>query len=189
MQTRTFDIEGPVLVVPPRFGDARGWLSPVWTRGECEAAIGRPFAAMQENHAYTAGRGTLRGLHFQRPPHMQAKLVRCLSGRVLDVAVDIREGSPAYGRHVAAELTAERGEQLFVPRGFAHGYLTLEADCEVAYLLDGAYSPEHEAGLLWSDPALAIGWPQAGSITVNARDAAYPALKDLRPLPAEGAAP
>jgi dTDP-4-dehydrorhamnose 3,5-epimerase len=122
----------------------------------------------------------LRGLHFQRPPRAQDKLVRCVSGAILDVAVDIRRGSPTYGRWVGAELSAENGAQLLVPKGFAHAYCTLTDTCEVLYKVTDYYAPEAEATLRWNDPALAIDWTiPASEVTTNARDAAAPLLADL----------
>lgn len=169
----------PRLLVPHRHGDARGWFAETWNRARAaEAGITADFC--QDNQSVSAARHTLRGLHFQRPPHAQAKLVRCLKGRIWDVAVDIRHGSPSFGHWVAAELTAERGEQLFVPHGFAHGFLTLEPDCEVAYKVDAFYAPDCDAGVAWNDPALAIAWPlDGGTPVLSEKDTAQPRLADL----------
>ena len=171
----------PRLLVPRRHGDARGWFTETWNRArEAEAGITADFC--QDNQSFSAARFTLRGLHFQRPPHAQAKLVRCVKGRIWDVAVDIRLGSPSFGQWVAAELTAAGGEQLFVPAGFAHGFLTLEPDCEVAYKVDDFYAPDCDAGLAWNDPALAIAWPLDGAMPVlSEKDTALPRLADLSP--------
>jgi dTDP-4-dehydrorhamnose 3,5-epimerase len=171
-----------LLITPKRHGDARGWFSETWSRkGLAEAAgIGPDF--VQDNQAFNARKGTLRGLHFQKPPHPQAKLVRVLKGAIYDVAVDIREGSPSFGRWVAAELTAERGEQLFVPRGFAHGYCTLTDDTELFYKVDGLYAPETEGGVAWNDPDLAIAWPLDGEPVLSAKDQVLPRLKELGPV-------
>ena len=172
-------LPGVLIVTPRRFGDARGWFEETWSvRALVEAGFTRPF--VQDNHAMSGRRGTLRGLHFQAPPRAQDKLLRCARGAVLDVAVDIRRGSPTYGRSVAVELSEENGRQLLVPRGFAHGYLTLTDRADVLYKVTDAYAPETEGGLLWSDPALAIDWPVAPEeAAVNARDAAWPVLAAL----------
>ena len=125
-------------------------------------------------------RGTVRGLHFQTPPRAQDKLLRVVRGAILDVAVDIRRGSPSYGQSVAVELSDENGLQLLVPRGFAHGFMTLTDRADVLYKVTDVYAPETEGGILWNDPSLGIDWPVAASdVTVNARDAAWPALADL----------
>jgi dTDP-4-dehydrorhamnose 3,5-epimerase len=167
------------LLVPRRFEDARGFLSETYSRQRlAEAGIGD--ALVQENHSYSAVRGTVRGLHFQAPPFAQAKLVRVLRGAVFDVAVDIRRGSPTYGRHVAAVLSRDNWTQLYVPAGFAHGFCTLEPDTEVLYKLDAAYAPQAEGGLAWDDPDLGIDWPVATADAVlSDKDRVYPRLKDL----------
>ena len=173
-------LPGVLIVTPRRFDDARGWFEETWSgRALAEAGFTRPF--VQDNHAMSGKLGTLRGLHFQAPPHAQDKLLRCPRGAVLDVAVDIRRGSPTYGRSVAVELSEENGRQLLAPRGFAHGYLTLTERADVLYKVTDAYAPETEGGLLWSDPALGIDWPVAPEeAVVNARDAAWPTLADLQ---------
>lgn len=175
-----------LLITPKRHGDARGWFAETWNR-KAYAAAGVACDFLQDNQAYNAKAGTLRGIHFQRSPRAQAKLVRVLKGAILDVAVDLRAGSASFGRWVAAELTAERGEQLLVPRGFGHAYQTLTDDCELAYKVDGDYAPELEGGVIWDDPDLAIAWPLAPS-SLSDKDLALPALKDLQPLrPSPGA--
>ena len=172
-------LPGVLILTPRRFGDARGWFEETWSaRVLAEAGFTRPF--VQDNHAVSARRGVLRGLHFQAPPRSQDKLLRCARGAVLDVAVDIRRGSPTYGRAEAVELSEENGRQLLVPRGFAHGYLTLTDRADVLYKVTDGYAPETEGGLLWSDPALGIEWPVgAEEAVVNARDAAWPTLAGL----------
>ena len=173
-------LPGVLILTPRRFGDARGWFEETWSaRALADAGFTRPF--VQDNHAMSGSRGVLRGLHFQAPPRAQDKLLRVVRGAVLDVAVDIRRGSPTFGRSVAVELSEENGRQLLVPRGFAHGYLTLTERADVLYKVTDTYAPETEGGLLWSDPALGIDWPLSpGEATVNARDAAWPTLADLR---------
>ena len=148
----------PILLKPRRFSDARGWLMETYSSGKAQA-IGIDFPFVQDNHSYSAQEGTVRGLHFQRPPHAQAKLVRCVRGAIMDYAVDIRRNSPTYGKYVAARLTAGGAEQLFVPVGFAHGFVTLEADVEVVYKVSGRYAPECDDGIVWDDPTIAIDWP------------------------------
>ncbi|HSV04727.1 MAG TPA: dTDP-4-dehydrorhamnose 3,5-epimerase [Phenylobacterium sp.] len=169
-----------LLITPVRHGDARGWFAETWsTKLMAEAGLKHPF--VQDNQAFNARAGTVRGLHFQKAPHAQGKLVRVLRGAIYDVAVDVRPGSPGYGRWVAAELTAEGGEQLFVPRGFAHGYCTLRDDTELFYKVDGDYAPELEGGVAWDDPDLAIPWPLAGEPVMSDKDKKLPRLSDLPP--------
>ena len=166
------------LLKPKRFADERGWFSEIYNESHFLAA-GITTRFVQDNHSLSRGAGVLRGLHFQTPPHGQAKLVRCVRGRIFDVAVDIRRGSPTYGRWVAAELSAERGEQLFVPIGFAHGFLTLEPDTEVIYKVTEYYAPEHDRGILWNDPDLGIDWPVSESdASLSDRDRHHPRLRD-----------
>ena len=164
------------LVSCPRYGDSRGFFSEVYNhRAFAEAGIDQLF--VQDNHARSGAAGTLRGLHFQSPPFAQDKLVRVARGRIFDVAVDIRKGSPTFGRHVSAELSADAWNQLLVPAGFAHGYLTLEPDTEVLYKVTSYYEPAHDHGILWSDPALAIEWPTVGKpFTISDKDTRLPPL-------------
>ncbi len=167
------------LVKPKRHGDDRGWFTETYNRRNF-AAIGVPGEFVQDNHAYSRPRFVLRGLHFQAPPSAQTKLVRCVAGAIWDVAVDIRRGSPTFGQWVAAELTAANGWQLLAPRGFAHGYVTLEPDTEVQYKVDSYYDPATEGGLIWNDPDLALPWPLNGETPViAAKDLTLPALADF----------
>jgi dTDP-4-dehydrorhamnose 3,5-epimerase len=169
-----------LLITPRRHGDARGWFAETWSRQNlAEAGVEADF--VQDNQAYNARKGTVRGLHFQQAPHPQAKLVRVVRGAIYDVAVDVRPGSPTFGRWVGAELTAAGGEQLFVPRGFAHGYCTLTDDCELLYKVDGLYAPQTEGGVAWNDPDLGIDWPLAGEAVLSDKDKALPTLKDMPP--------
>jgi dTDP-4-dehydrorhamnose 3,5-epimerase len=171
-----------LLITPRRHGDARGWFSETWSRKSL-AAAGLDIDFVQDNQAFNARSGTVRGLHFQTAPHPQAKLVRVLAGAILDVAVDVRAGSPTLGRWVSARLTAEGGEQLFVPRGFAHGYCTLCDDVMLAYKVDGDYSPQTEGGVIWNDPDLAIDWPvPPDQAVLSDKDLVLPRLADLPPL-------
>jgi dTDP-4-dehydrorhamnose 3,5-epimerase len=168
-----------LLITPKRHGDARGWFSETWSKATlAKAGIEHDF--VQDNQAFSAAQGTVRGLHFQRAPYAQAKLVRVLKGAIYDVAVDIRPGSATYGKWVGATLTAEGGEQILVPRGFAHGYCTIVPDTELAYKVDNTYAPQAEGGLLWCDPAMGIDWPiRPDEAVINARDAELPTLKEL----------
>lgn len=179
MHFQQFDIPSLLLITPKRHGDTRGWFSEVFREDVFRQHAG-DFHFVQHNQSYSAPKGTVRGLHFQLEPRAQGKLVRCPRGRVLDVAVDLRASSPTFGKHVAVELSAENGEQLWVPPGFAHGFCTLEADCELAYLVTDYYSPEHDRGLLWNDPALGIDWPVSGDdAMLSPKDKAQPLLTDL----------
>lgn len=167
------------ILKPRRFGDVRGWFSETFNRQAlAEAGIGVDF--VQDNESLSAAPGTIRGLHFQTPGFAQTKLVRVLTGAVFDVAVDIRQGSPTCGAHVAVELTAENGHQLLVPKGFAHAFCTLLPDTRVFYKVDVYYSPAHDAGIRWDDPALAIDWPVApDKATLSDKDRQLPLLADL----------
>ena len=168
-----------VLLRTPRYGDARGWFSETWSRARF-AAAGIDCDFVQDNQSRSEPQGVVRGLHFQTPPYAQAKLVRCLRGAILDVAVDLRVGAPTFGQAHAVELSADTGDQLFVPPGFAHGFVTLTPGAEVAYKVSAPYAPAHEAGLAWNDPELDIPWPVAADQAVLAdRDRAWPRLRDL----------
>lgn len=172
-------IEGVFTLEPKKHGDARGFFSEVF-RADVLADRGVDLSWTQDNHAYSAAGGVVRGLHFQSPPHAQAKLIRVTRGSIYDVAVDIRQGSPTYGQHVAVELSDRNWMQLFVPAGFAHGYCTLEPHTEVLYKVSGQYSPEAEGGLRWDDPDIAIKWPLVASdAVVSPKDAAWPTFRDL----------
>lgn len=168
----------PQRIVPVRHGDARGWFSETYSRRQlAERGIDCEF--VQDNHSFSARRGTLRGIHFQVPPHAQAKLVRCIAGAIFDVAVDLRRGSPTYGQWVGTALTADGGEQLLVPEGFGHGFLTLTDNVQVGYKASGYYAPECDAGLAWDDPDIAIAWPTDAIVPVlSAKDEALPRLRD-----------
>ncbi|MCK8787204.1 dTDP-4-dehydrorhamnose 3,5-epimerase [Roseomonas sp. NAR14] len=177
-----FEIDGPLLIGVRRFGDARGFFSETYSRRDF-AAIGVEAEFVQDNHSLSAPVGTVRGLHFQVPPYAQAKLVRVLRGAVLDVAVDLRHGSPTFGHHITAELSAANGLQLYVPVGFAHGFCTLLPDTEVAYKVSEVYAPDCDRGLAWDDPALGIEWPVAREAAVlSDKDRRQPRLADLPPL-------
>lgn len=146
------------IIRPTRHGDARGWFTESYNRDRF-AKLGIECAFVQDNHSLSVPAYTLRGLHFQTPPYAQAKLVRCIRGRIFDIAVDVRRDSPTFGKWVGAELSAENGHQLFVPIGFAHGFMTLEPDCEVVYKCSALYAPEHDGGIIWNDPDIGVDWP------------------------------
>jgi dTDP-4-dehydrorhamnose 3,5-epimerase len=176
------DLQGPKLIEARRFGDHRGFFLETYSARDF-AALGIDAAFVQDNHSLSAEPGTVRGLHFQRPPVAQGKLVRVLRGAILDVAVDIRRGSPTYGRHVAVELSAANARQLYVPVGFAHGFCTLQPDTEVAYKVTDFYAPAEERAVLWNDPDLALPWPVApDAARLSEKDRAAPRLRDLPPV-------
>lgn len=170
--------ELPRLIVPQRFADSRGWFCETFNARRL-AALGLAVDFVQDNESWSARRGTVRGLHLQAPPHAQAKLVRAVRGRIYDVAVDVRRGSPTYGRFVGAELSAENGRQLFVPVGFAHGFCTLDDDVLVAYKVSGFYDRASEGGIRFDDAEIGIPWPlpEEGAC-VSDKDALLPALRD-----------
>lgn len=171
------------LLRTKRLGDDRGYFAETYNRRRfAEAGIAAAF--VQDNESLSVASGTLRGLHYQLPPHAQAKLIRVLRGRIYDVAVDIRRGSATFGQHAAAQLDAEQGDQLFVPRGFAHGFVTLEADTVVAYKVDAFHAPEAERGIAWDDPAIGIAWPVAATVvTLSGKDRHNPLLADAEVFP------
>jgi dTDP-4-dehydrorhamnose 3,5-epimerase len=172
-------IPGPLLIVPRVFRDGRGFFLETWSERDL-AALGVAERFVQDNHSFSAAAGTVRGMHFQLPPRPQAKLVRALRGAVLDVVVDLRRGSPTYGRHAAAELSAADARQVYVPAGFAHGFCTLEPETEVAYKTSAYYDPGLERGVAWDDPDLALPWPVAAARAVlSDKDRRLPRLHDL----------
>ena len=179
MQVTELESAGVKLVGPsPRYPDARGWFSEHWSRRSFEAAgVANDF--VQDNLAWSARAGTVRGLHFQSPPSAQAKLVAVLRGAVLDVVVDIRKGSPTYGQHVRAELTAENGLMMLAPPGTAHGLVTLSDDTLVMYKVDAFFDLANDRALRWNDPALGIAWPDLAGAQVSEKDAVAPLLADL----------
>jgi dTDP-4-dehydrorhamnose 3,5-epimerase len=164
---------------PPKFVDRRGFFSETYNK-RVLAKAGIDLEFVQDNHALSVHRGVLRGLHFQIPPVAQHKLVRVIRGAVFDVAVDLRKGSPTFGKHVAVTLSAEEWNQLLVPVGFAHGFCTLADDTEVAYKMTDYYSPEHERGIIWNDPALGISWPVSDEDAIlSEKDRQWPAFSGL----------
>ena len=188
-------ITTPTLLRPRRFGDNRGWFMETYSENFA-AVAGITDRFVQDNQSFSAFEGTIRGIHFQRSPYAQAKLVRCVRGSVLDYAVDLRRASPTYGQHVAARLTADGGEQLYIPVGFGHAFVTLAPNVEVAYKCTEAYAPDCEGGVLWSCPMIGIDWPlPASGPVLSDKDRLLPTLAEfdspfeydgqpLKPLPA-----
>ncbi|MFF2286152.1 dTDP-4-dehydrorhamnose 3,5-epimerase [Peribacillus butanolivorans] len=167
-----------VIVIEPKvFGDHRGWFTETYNDAAFKKA-GININFVQDNHSFSATKGTLRGLHYQKNPKAQTKLVRCTRGSIFDVAVDIREGSPTYGEWYGVELSAENKKQLLVPKGFAHGFMTLTDDVEVQYKVDELYSPENDRGIIWNDPEIGIEWPFDIQPVLSAKDEKAPPLKD-----------
>jgi len=158
MQVDEFDIEGVLLIRPRKFADERGFFMETFSAKTFNDAVGEKTVFVQDNHSLSKQAGTVRGLHFQSPPHAQGKLVRCTRGAIIDVAVDVRSGSKTYGQHIRAELTAENASQLWVPAGFLHGFATLMPDTEVQYKVTDIYAPDCDGNVRWNDPDLAIDW-------------------------------
>ena len=181
MELRPTQLDGVVEFMPRQHGDTRGWFSEVFRDDVC-LANGIDIDWVQDNQSFSAEAGTLRGLHLQAPPHAQDKLVRVLAGSVLDVAVDIRVGSPSYGQWVAVELTAGKLNALLVPKGFAHGFITLEPDTMVLYKVSAYYNRQSERAIAWDDPDLAIAWPVGLAPVLSDKDQVAPAFKDLGPV-------
>lgn len=181
MQVEALEISDVKILTPKRFGDARGFFSETYNKAAL-AEHGLDLDFVQDNHSMSQAIGVLRGLHFQTPPFAQDKLVRVVKGRIFDVAVDIRRGSPTFGKWVGAEISAEAWNQILVPVGFAHGFVTLEPDTEVIYKVTAPYAPDHDKGIAWNDPSIAIDWPLNGiEPTLSDKDTKHPALADLPP--------
>jgi len=187
VQIEATSLPGVMALVPRRFGDARGWFSESWNRRTLRAAGLDLPDFVQDNHSLSTAPGTIRGLHYQAPPHAQGKLVRCGRGRLLDVAVDARRGSPTYGRWVAAELSFENGRQLWIPAGFLHGFATLEPDTEIVYKCTDHYAPDCDGAVRFD--SLGIDWGVApDAAQLSPKDAAAPAFADwVSPFLWEGA--
>lgn len=171
-------LPGVLILTPRRFGDARGFFSESWSR-RVMAEAGLDFDFVQDNHSLSSRAGTVRGLHFQAPPHAQAKLVRCGRGRLFDVAVDIRRGSPTWGRWVGVDLSAENGRQLLIPAGFLHGFVTREPDTEICYKCTDYYAPAADGAVRYDDPDIGIDWGLTEEPVLSAKDAAAPRLRDF----------
>jgi dTDP-4-dehydrorhamnose 3,5-epimerase len=179
MKIRTFDIDGVLLIEPKRFHDMRGFFCETYNAAEL-AKFGLDLNFVQDNISLSTAAGTVRGLHFQAPPFAQHKLVRVVRGAILDVAVDIRVGSPTFGKHVSLELSAENGLQLFIPAGFAHGFATLRPLTEIAYKVSEPYSHAHDQGIFWDDPALRIPWTvSAERAVLSPKDEELPLLREI----------
>jgi dTDP-4-dehydrorhamnose 3,5-epimerase len=182
MQLIETEIPAVKVLVPKKFGDHRGFFSEVYS-DKLLASLGIEARFIQDNHSLSAEKGVVRGLHYQLPPMAQDKLIRVVRGAIVDVAVDIRRGSPTFGKHVACVLSAENWKQMFVPAGFAHGFATLEPNTEVLYKVTNYYSPAHERGVRWNDPKLGIDWKTAEDAAVlSERDRKHPMLADMTDL-------
>lgn len=180
MKIITTEIEGVKIIEPDRFGDSRGWFSEVYSLERYRAA-GIDAEFVQDNESFSS-KGVIRGLHWQASPHTQAKLVRVTRGAVWDVAVDIRKGSKTYGKHVSVELSAENGRQLFIPRGFAHGFVVLEDNTLFSYKCDNYYSSDADRGMRFDDPALGIEWPKMDiPLTLSEKDMKQPMFAEIEP--------
>ena len=172
------EIQGVYIIEPKVFGDSRGYFFESYSRREFEAKVG-PVEFVQDNESKSCY-GVVRGLHFQKPPHAQAKLVRVVKGKVLDVAVDLRKDSPTYGRHVSVELSEHNHRQVFIPKGFAHGFSVLSEEAVFQYKCDDYYAPETECAIAWNDPELNIDWRiPADQVILSEKDKRHPELKDL----------
>jgi dTDP-4-dehydrorhamnose 3,5-epimerase len=171
------NLEGVIVVDPAVFGDHRGWFMESYNEAQFKEA-GIELTFTQDNQSFSAEKGTLRGLHYQLAPKAQTKLVRCTRGTIFDVAVDIRKGSPTYGKWFGVELSAENKKQLLVPKGFAHGFMTLTEYAEVQYKVDELYAPECDRGIMWNDPEINIEWPIDVQPVLSAKDEKAPLLKD-----------
>ncbi|RWB74611.1 MAG: dTDP-4-dehydrorhamnose 3,5-epimerase [Mesorhizobium sp.] len=176
LEVRPLGLDGVLEIVPKRHGDARGFFTETWN-AERFGEAGIHLAFVQDNHSYSAAAGVLRGLHYQLPPRAQDKLLRVVRGSVFDVAVDIRRASPTFGKWVGLEVSAEMGNQILVPKGFAHGFVTLVPDTEVIYKVTDTYSPEHDRSIRFDDPAIGIAWPAlAGGYQLSDKDQKAPTL-------------
>ena len=180
MKVTETEIPGLKIIEPDVFGDNRGWFCETYNAERyCKAGIDVTF--VQDNESFSS-KGVVRGLHWQAAPHTQAKLVRVIKGAVLDVAVDIRKGSPTFGKHVAVMLSAENRRQFFIPRGFAHGFIVLEDNTLFSYKCDNLYCPSADMGMRFDDPALGIEWPDLGiPMTLSAKDQKHPTLAEIQP--------
>jgi dTDP-4-dehydrorhamnose 3,5-epimerase len=178
VQLEAFSIPGLKKITPARFGDSRGYFSEVFKREWFRENI-EDVEFVQDNESLSAQAGTVRGLHFQMAPFAQGKLVRCIQGKLLDVAVDIRTGSPTFGQSTAIELSSENGDQLWIPVGFAHGFMTLVDDTVISYKVTAPYSAAHDRGLKWDDPAVGINWPKMDTYVLSEKDAKQPLLSEL----------
>ena len=173
------ELEGVLIVEPAVFGDHRGWFMETFSEAKFQE-MGLQLKFVQDNQSFSATKGTLRGLHYQINPKAQTKLVRCTKGAIFDVAVDIRHGSPSYGKWFGIELTADNKKQLLIPKGFAHGFMTITDDVEVQYKCDELYAPECDGGILWNDPEIGIQWPIHIQPILSSKDEKAPLLKESK---------
>lgn len=181
MKVEYLPLRGLAKVVPSRLGDHRGYFSEVFKDSWFRENVA-DVTFLQENESLSSAVGTLRGLHFQRDPFAQGKLVRCIAGKIFDVAVDIRNGSSTYGKWYGTELSVENGAQLWIPQGFAHGFVTLVPNCVISYKVTAAYNAASDSGLLWNDPTIGISWPlPSGNLILSGKDENQPTLADLPP--------
>lgn len=180
MKVLATEVKDAYIIEPKVFGDNRGWFMETYSYRVLEE-YGIKVNFVQDNQSYSAPKGTLRGLHFQNPPMTQAKLVRCTRGAMMDIAVDIRKGSPTFKKWIAVELSAENKRQLYVPRGFAHGFVTITDDVEVMYKADNFYAPETEGSIIYNDPDIGVAWDKwcQGEFTFSAKDKTAPYFKDF----------
>lgn len=179
MQIRDLDLPNVKLIIPRRFEDSRGYFSETYNKRAFDEAVS-PVAFVQDNESLSRAPYTVRGLHYQSPPYAQAKLIRVIKGRIFDVAIDARKASPAYGRWASAELSTENGAQLFIPAGFLHGFMTLEADTIVAYKTSAFYDNASDGAVFWASKALAIDWPVlADKAVISEKDARAPRFEDF----------
>lgn len=179
MKYENTKIPDVIFIAPDRYKDNRGYFAETYSKAKY-SEIGIDVEFVQDNHSLSAKKGTVRGLHFQAPPHAQAKLVRCGRGAIFDVAVDIRVGSPSYGRWVGYELSEENGAQLYVPVGFAHGFMSLQPDSEIIYKCSDIYAPECEGAVRWNDQGIGIGWPSVEAVHIKQGDATAPLFVDMQ---------
>ncbi|MFP7572459.1 dTDP-4-dehydrorhamnose 3,5-epimerase [Marivita sp. S2033] len=177
LEVETTALDGVLILTPRRFGDARGFFAETWNKARFIEATGLDADFVQDNHSLSADVNTIRGLHFQVPPHGQAKLVRCGRGALYDVVVDIRRGSPTYGQWVGVDLSADNGRQLWVPEGFAHGFVTRAPETEIVYKCTRYYAPEAEGALRWD--SVGIDWGLTGMPILSEKDAAAPPLAEI----------
>lgn len=171
------ELDGVIIIEPTVHGDHRGWFMETYSDNRLKA-LGIDITFVQDNHSFSASKGTLRGLHYQLNPKAQSKLVRCTRGSIFDVAVDIRKGSSTFGQWFGVELTEENKKQLFIPQGFAHGFMTLTDDVEVQYKVDEGYSQAHDRGIRWNDPAINIQWPESALPILSEKDEKAPLLEE-----------
>ena len=176
MKITETDLSGVFIIEPTVYGDHRGWFMETYSDSKFKE-VGLDLKFLQDNHSFSATKGTLRGLHYQMSPKAQTKLVRCTKGAIYDVAVDIRIGSPTYARWFGIELTEENKKQLLVPKGFAHGFITLTSDAEVQYKVDELYAPECDRGIIWNDPEIGIEWPADLTPILSSKDEIAPSLE------------